>query len=388
ALSTTQGLSSFTASSSGAAVVASANGNALPASYSISVGALAKEQRTYSAKFSTSSDPLNQTGTLAVKIGSGTATNIGITATDSLDSIAAKINATQIRASASVFYDGTAYRLQIRGVDTGAANALTLTETGTSLDLNGDGSTPSGGKTVQSATDASLSVDGFTITRSTNQIVGVVPGVTLALTAETTSPVTVSVATDPNALRTKVSAFVNAFNGVINSIHTVAGYGTQKASNSTLAADSTLRSVNDRLNAAARVSASSGTFRNLNDIGISLNRDGTLKFDESKFVKAMSADAASVVAMLARPAGATSGGLMADLKDIAASLTASDTGMIATHGKAFDARAKTLDLRATSEQARLDSYATNLRKQFTAMNQRAAASNQLGTALLSALNKG
>ena len=99
-----------------------------------------------------------------------------------------------------MFYDGSAYRLQVRGLDTGAANAITFSETGTALDLNGTGATASSGKTVQSATDASLTIDGFTVTRPTNQITGVVQGVTLALTSTTSTPATVTVAGDASSL--------------------------------------------------------------------------------------------------------------------------------------------------------------------------------------------
>jgi flagellar hook-associated protein 2 len=373
AISSTSALASFTATSSSTAIVASAAGNASAASYTISVSALAREQRTYSAQFASNSTAAGQAGNFTVKVGSGTAFQIDVAATDSLDSVATQINtkasAAGQRVNASVIYDGTGYRLSIRGLDTGAANALTLTENGTSFDLNGNGSNPAGGRTI-AASDASLTVDGIAVTRSSNQITGVISGVTLALTDVTTAPATVKVSGDSTALQTKVTAMVSAYNSVINSVHSLAGFGTAKATDPTLAADSTLRTVNDRLTRlVGGLGTSTGTYRTLADIGINLNADGTLRVDSSKLSSAVASDPDGVSKLLARPNGATSGGMMADLKDLATNLTASSTGIISTHANSFTAQAKQLDQRATVEQTRLDDYATRLRTQLTAMNQ-------------------
>jgi flagellar hook-associated protein 2 len=385
AISSVQGIASYTATSSSSAVVASANGSALPSSFSVNVTSLAKEQRTYSATFASSSDALGQSGTLGLQIGTGTAVNLTIDASDSLDSIAAKINGAGLRVNASVFYDGSAYRLQVRGLDTGAANAVTFNETGTLLDLNGTGATTSSGKTVQSATDASLTIDGFTVTRPTNQITGIVQGVTLALTSTTSSPATVTVAGDASSLKTKVASFVSSFNSVINAIHNATGFGTTKATNQALAADSALRTINDRLSSfMGSAGTNAGSYKTLADVGIALNRDGTLLLDDTKLTQAVGTDPGSVTKLLARPPGATSGGMMADLNDILKSLTASDTGILALRGQSFDSQAKSFDTRATSEQTRLDNYANNLRKQFTAMNDSIGASQLLGASLTKA----
>ena len=246
---------------------------------------------------------------------------------------------------------------------------------------------PTGGKTVQQATDADLTIDGFQVKRPTNQITGAVQGVTLALTATTSAPLTVTVAPDSNSLQTRVSAVVSAYNTVISSIHNLAGFGTQKATNKTLAADSSLRTVADKLaRTVASQATGSGSFKTLADIGISSTRDGTLVLDSSKLTAAITKDSGSVTSLLARPQGATTGGLMANLEDVIKSLTVSDTGVLANRMKSFDSQAKTLDTRATAEQNRLDTYASTLRTQLTAMNDSVAKSQQLG-ASLAFLNK-
>jgi flagellar hook-associated protein 2 len=384
ALSSAQGVASFSATSSdSSSIVASAAGNAQAGAYAVTVEEIAKEQRTYSATFASSSDPLDQAGQFTIGIGQNAAT-VTVNATDSLGAIASKINASGMRVSASVFYDGTAYRLQVRGLDTGAANAVTFTENGTALDLNGTGATPGAGKTVQPASDARLTVDGFPVNRPTNQIVGVLPGITFAVSQKTTTPVTVTVGSDPTALTSKVKAVVSAYNAVVNQIHTVAGYGTQKARSQTLAGDSALRQLAGQLGQTVAAGQSGqGLFATLAQIGLSQTRDGTLQLDETKLAAALTQDPDDVEKLLGRQTGASTGGFMAALRDLADAATVTGTGALALRQKSFTDQAAKLDDDATAEQSRLDDYADRLRKQFTVMDTTVSA-NQ---ALLSQLNK-
>src|SRR5262245_16291035 len=71
ALTSTTGVGGITATSSDSAVVVSANGAALPASYEVVVGQLASEQRTYSKTFDSTSAGAGQVGNFTIKIGSG-----------------------------------------------------------------------------------------------------------------------------------------------------------------------------------------------------------------------------------------------------------------------------------------------------------------------------
>jgi flagellar hook-associated protein 2 len=366
ALSNTRDVGAYTASSSSSAIAVSANGTALPGAYNIKVNALAKEQRNYSTTFSSMSDALGQTGTLSLKVGTGTAVNVDVTATDTLDGIAAKINASGQRISASVFNDGTSYRLQVRGLDTGEANTITFGETGVALGLTAPTSK------VQSAADASLEIDGFTVKRSTNQISGAIQGVTLALTEVTTTPATVRVQNDPAGLQTKVQSVVDSYNAVVNKIHQVAGYGTTKGTNAVLQGDSSLRSVMDRLQGALTTKVGTGAYQLLSSIGLTSNRDGTLKLDSSKLSSALSSDAAGVATLLA---GQGSGqGVMDIVSDLTKNMTSSK-GTISLRSDSLSARAKSLRDAADRENDRLNRYADALRKQFTAMDTTVAGNN-------------
>lgn len=368
ALANPRDIGSYTASSSSAAIAVSADGTALPGAYSIKVNALAKEQRNYSSTFSSMSTALGQTGTLSIQVGAGTAIDVAVTETDTLDGIAAKINASGARVSASIFNDGTNYRLQVRGLDTGAANTVTFGGTGLTLGLN---DLPA--SKVQSAQNSAIEVDGFVVSRATNQVSGAIQGVTLALTEVSTAPVTVSVKGDPTGLQTKLQSVVDSYNAVINKIHQSAGYGTTKGNTAALQGDSSLRSITERLSSALTTRVgTTGNYQTLGTIGLATNRDGTLKLDATKLTAALQNDAAGVATLLAGPSSGK--GVMDVVSDLAKSMTASN-GTLQLRSDSLASRAKTLRDRADAEQTRLNRYADSLRKAFTAMDTTVAGNN-------------
>jgi flagellar hook-associated protein 2 len=366
ALSTPQSASSYTASVAGSGLTATADGTAVPGGFSVDVLALAQEQRTYSTSFASSSDALGQTGTLQIGVGTGTPASISISNTDSLQNIADKINGAGLRVSASVFYDGSNYRLQVRGLDTGATNAVSFGETGTSLGLSNPANT------VQSAQDAKIKVDGFTITRPTNQVSGVVQGVTLNLNQVTTSSANVTVASDAGSLGAKLQTMVSAYNAVVQQVHTSAGYGTTAGDNTLLSGDSTMRSLSSDMSDTLFASiGGTGKYQTLADIGVSLNEDGTLALDQSKLSGAMTADPASVAKILAgtgTSGGSGSTGVMGAVSSMVSRYTEAGDGILSTKLQSMQSEVTSLNDDTTAEQDRLNAYADQLRAQFTAMD--------------------
>ena len=375
ALDTTAEVGSYKASSSNAAIVASSSGLASPGKYSIVVDKLAREQRSYSATIASVGTPLGQAGTLKLGVGSGPTTDVAIVATDTLDDVISKINSSGQRITASSFYDGTSYRIQLRGQDSGAANAFSTVETGTTF-----GFTIPANATAQ---DAQIQLDGFTIKSATNQVTGAIRGVTLALTATTTDAVTIGVDNDPDGLKTKLTALVDSYNAVISKVKDLAGNGTVKAKDANLAGDSTLRSINSRISAALQsVTSSTATYNSLGSIGLSLDRSGKLSLDSTKFSKAMAADSDAVTKVLA---GAGSGGLgvMGAVSSAVDMFTKTGTGLLANRSEAMAATTKRLQDRIDREEIRINRYADQLRKQFTQMDTTVASWNSQSSYLSS-----
>ena len=368
ALSTANGVGSFSGTSSSTAIAVSTTGNAQPGAYTMNVTQLARSQRTYSNEYASASTAVGQSGTLAIQVGSGTPVSINIAGGDTLDQIAAKINGAGARVSASVFYDGTDYRLQVSGLDTGKDNALTFSQTGLDLGLNVTANT------VQKAQNSIVNIDGFDVQRSTNQVVGAIQGVTLALTQVTTAPVDVKVAADSQSLATKIQAIVTAYNSVLSKVNTAAGKGATKAANSTLASDSTLRGITNRLSTALQTVNGAGKYSTLGSVGLSLQRDGKLALDTTKLNAAVTADASAVGALFAGTSSSSTGVMGALSKTIKA-FTQTGTGLLAQHQTDLQSRVKTMGARVDREQDRLDRYQALLQKQFSAMDTNVTSNN-------------
>ncbi|TAE32729.1 MAG: hypothetical protein EAY65_06580 [Alphaproteobacteria bacterium] len=133
--------------------------------------------------------------------------NIAIVNGDTLNSIANKVNATttQSGVEAVVMQVGTnQFRLSFRTVNTGAAQNYTF----------GAGATGITVPLTQSATDASLTIDGVSVTRSSNTISDVIDNVTLTL-KQSTPPATaleVEIDADRELAKQGIMNFVDAYN--------------------------------------------------------------------------------------------------------------------------------------------------------------------------------
>ncbi|RYZ09471.1 MAG: hypothetical protein EOO73_04030 [Myxococcales bacterium] len=374
ALDTAAEVGSYKASSSNAAIVASASGLATPGKYSLTVEKLAKEQRTYSNSISSASAAMNQAGTLRLGVGTGDPKDISVATTDTIDDVIGKINSAGLRVTASSFYDGSSYRIQLRGMDTGEANALSITELGTSFGFD----VPE--NTAQKAQDAKLQLDGFSIKSSTNQVTGAIRGVTLALTAESTAPITVSVDNDPDSLKTKLNTLVDTYNQVITKVKDLAGTGSSKARDANLAGDSTLRSLTQRLSSALQTQIGSGQYSTLGSVGLSLDRSGKLALDSTKFDKAVAADSGTVTKLFSGVDGGAQG-VMDVVSSAVDQFTRTGTGLLATRSESLTASAKRFQTRIDREETRINRYADMLRKQFTAMDTQVSSYNAQGSYL-------
>ncbi|MDQ2643667.1 MAG: flagellar filament capping protein FliD [Myxococcota bacterium] len=360
----------FKASASDEAGLAvSANGLAQTGQFDVVVERLAKAHRSYSEPSTSSTTPMGQSGTIDFTVG-GTTKQITLDPADTMEQISAKINATGLRLSASIFNSGNEKRLQIRGLDTGDANGVTMVENGTTLGLN------KAENRIQAACDSKVLIDGMAVTRPDNQVAGAIEGVTLALKKESPTPITVDVSSDPTALKDKLKGVVDAFNNVVSKIHLTSGWGSVKANTAALAGDSTLRNILTRMsNAVLTPMKDTGTYSSVASIGLNFQSDGSLKLDEDRLSKALAADPTSVSKVLAGTD--TKGGVMDLLNELATSVAERGKGSIAIRQQGLETRSKSLNEQADRETERLNRYADALRKQFTAMDTRVAASNNL-----------
>ncbi len=372
ALDTANEAGSYKATSSGAEVTSTAGSSASAGQYKLSVTSLAREARKNSTGQVSADGALNiNSKTLSITVGSGATETITIESGDSLNDIAGKINGLDGRLSASVIDTGIGnnpYVLQIRGLDTGADNDLSFS--GSAVNTLGLNQVQTGDQTAANAT---FTVDDVPMERATNTVSGAIPGVTLALNAPTSSDLTITVATDAQGLKDKLGEFVDAYNAVVNKIHTEAGYGSLKASNPVLAGDSSLRSISRRLGDTVLKGIGGAFEDSLAAIGVRFNKDGTLQLKQSELTDAVARDPSEVQRILGGSAGQD--GVMDLLRDLVDGFTQSTTGLLATRKEALNDRADALNQRIEKAEERIDLQAELLRKQFSAMDSTVAANN-------------
>ncbi|RLB44258.1 MAG: flagellar hook protein [Deltaproteobacteria bacterium] len=134
--------------------------------------------------------------------------------------------------------------------------------------------------------DASVVIDGVTITNSSNSITDVIPGVTLnLLNADSNTTVTLNIDRDVDGLINKIQAFVDAYNEVAQYIHDQQSYDEEKQEpGGILFGDGTLFSIQSQLSGAIvqAVWGVAENFSTLGLVGISVDKEGQLSIDDDK----------------------------------------------------------------------------------------------------------
>lgn len=365
ALGTPEKASPTSASSSDESVLrVRGTGIASPGRFGVRVVSMANADRFYGGPLASRDVAgVAGSGTLSIAVGSGAPAAISISATDTLDAIAARITAAGAGVTASVLSTETGFRLQIAGIQTGAANALTISEAGTTLGFGGTDGHP------VVASDARVEIDGFAVTSSTNTVSGAVPGVTLELrgTSPTGTTQSIDVSRDATAVTERVRTLVGAWNVTMGQINAESSMvaGVTKSADS-LSGDIALRTVQTRLRsiATAPVAGATGRYTTLGSIGVSIQRDGTFLLDETKLSSAMAADPDAVARVLGSDSGA-----MSQIDDAVTAWKTPSNGLFDARQTATRNQTKRIDQQVERLQTRLDAYESHLRAKFTALEQ-------------------
>ncbi len=239
--------------------------------------------------------------TVVTSLGSATSTTISVsTATPEgvVESINKVSSTTGVSAQLVRVSSTGAYQIVVSG-SSGADNAFTMT----SNDTNGSltiGSTSATGL-LTSAQDASLTVDGLNIKRSTNHIDDVITGVTLDLNGATTGSANLNLALDTTPVATKISALVDAYN-TVQSVLTDAYNKDSKTAEygASLVGDSTVQSIRSEIRAMFFPSTGStgSTITSLRDLGVSVDAKGVMTLDKAKLSTSLQTNFAGAVTML------------------------------------------------------------------------------------------
>ncbi len=199
----------------------SATPTAVAGTHTVVVNNLAQTSSGYLAPVTNSSDVLS--GSISIQVGSGTAQTVTIgSSNDTLSGLAAAINAANVGVSASVLTDSSGSRLSLVSGTSGKGGNLTVTSSIT--DTSNSNASLSYTSAV-TGTDASLTVDGVSLTSASNTVTNLIPGVTFQLLAPSGSgsQVQVVIGNYNTGVESAINSMVTDYNSLISAINAQEG---------------------------------------------------------------------------------------------------------------------------------------------------------------------
>lgn len=234
-----------------------------------------------------------------LNLGTMAAQNVSV-GDGSLASVVNAINGANVGVTASALQVSSgAYALEVTSNKTGLAGAATIdTQAFTGSSLGAMNTTTAAQNSIVSVGG----VGGTQVTSQTNQVTGLLPGLTANLTQVTSTPVTLTVSADGTKVAGQVSALVAAANQVLSTISTdtaynqttnVAGPLNSQAASLNALAQKVLAIVGNAVGTSA--AGSDGTVGE--SAGLAITSSGTITFNQSAFVTAYDANPSAVQSM-------------------------------------------------------------------------------------------
>ena len=306
------------------------------------------------------------------------AIDIAVTATDTLATLATKINQASGGAVQAYVANGAAgAQLVMKGRE-GAANGFVIEAAGAGGgDAPGDlgylGWTPATNTTQLQGTarDAAFRLDSVAMTSPTNRVAGLPGGFTLNLTGTNTgAPTALSFASSTDAIASVMEDFVAALNDIAGQLNTLAAPVGGELGNDPGARE--LR--RDLAGLAGRVvmpGAADGEPRTLGDLGLAINRDGSFRIDSARLTRSLETSPDAVAAMFTTGVS----GVFATMDRFARENSlVTDPGTLGGSLRRFETQAAASDERLSKIAEQQEALRERLTREFTASERRVAAS--------------
>lgn len=343
--------------------LSAASPTAIAGSHTLVVTSLAATSSYYSNRLTNAADTLS--GSLTLQIGSGPSQAITVDpSSNTLATLASKINSGAYGVTASVVQDTQGSRLSFVSNASGAAGQITvnssLTDSTTSTSM-----TFTAGQT---GADAQLTVDGLSTTSASNTVTQAIPGVTFQLlSASPGTPVQVQITNDNGAIGTAVQTMVTAYNAAVDAIHTQEGKDAS-GKPEPLFGDPTLALLQNELASSMMGGAGTGSHTGISSItqlGLTVGVDGKLTLDTSALNTALNASFADVTGFF-QNAGSFGLSFSSTLNSLG---SLSTNGAITLALQQNSAQETGLNANVTSEDARVALDRTRLTAELTMANQ-------------------
>ena len=211
-------------------------------------------------------------------------TSLTVVTTDTLASLRDKINTLNYGVTASIFGagDGT-YNLVLKSGE-GKENALrvTATESPSGSGLSGiDNSSTNSSKQKIAGVDATIVVDGMTLTRESNTVTDLFEGYTVNLVSTTSTTANIVASVDIASAKTNLQSLVTAINTAKEVINSKTSRGDESNDTGELSDDTIINSLKKQINSLTTSSLAGfgSTSIYLSNLGVRTEKTGTLSLN-------------------------------------------------------------------------------------------------------------
>ncbi|PMZ72407.1 flagellar filament capping protein FliD [Pseudomonas sp. FW305-70] len=299
----------------------------------------------------------------------------GATLQEVRESINTQLSAQGI--SANVLSDANGARLVIGSNTTGVDTDITL---------SGDSELAQGYDKGTPAQNAKYTIDGIAMESTSNKVTSAISGVSLELLAkDKDKPVTISVASNTDTLKTSVQSFVTAYNALMTSINTqtkVTATGDSATTTAgALTGDASMRQLVNNLRSELVNGSGAGAISSLAQVGITTDqKTGLLSLDDKVWDKAVVKGAGDIAKMFTGDTG-----LVNRMTKATASYVGT-TGTLASRVTDLNNKLTDLTSQQTELDRRMESLQSSLTAKYTAMDTLIAQLNASSSSIMTTLN--
>lgn len=215
----------------------------------------------------------------------------------SLKNLVDKVNAAGAGVTASIVQNNGKYKMVLQSTDAGAAKAFSISaggaDSGSAAGSSFAGLTQSDTAASEShdATDAQVSINGVSVSSDSNHLTDAIEGVNIDISKVGSTVITVN--QDNESIGKSLQDFVDSYNKVKTTIDSARdSKGSLKGNASVLSIEQKFVSI---LQTPVPGADPVTSYAYLSQIGISLQKDGTLKLDQGAFNAALNKDPSAVI---------------------------------------------------------------------------------------------
>ncbi|WP_456452498.1 flagellar filament capping protein FliD [Hydrogenimonas sp.] len=358
---------------SGETVSAEVKDGVAPQDLAITVNTLAKRDIWQSRGFTDEASAVVDRDTTMTLSLNGIDYSLDVSAGTTLSQLRDMLNekgAGNFQASILNVGGSTPYTLVLKSTETGADQAISVTYD--------DGDTNTGDDDflslshVQTATDADFTYNGIEITRASNTVEDLVPGLTLHLLKEdATATTNISIKQDIEGIADTVAEFIDAYNAWYSEMTNATKYDPETHTAGIFQGDNTINSL--KYEVARALNAVTEDGKGLASFGMDITKDGIVTFDRTAFVEALKNDPESVEKTLV--GSDASPGVFKTINQTLATATDSDHGSLALLDTQLSDRMTRLEKERERTLAYLDARYNTMAQRFAAYDEMIASFN-------------